>query len=159
SLTYALGAQAAHGIVVVDPDGSFTYTPNADFNGSDSFTFTASDGTDPSNTPTINLTLSPGGDPPVHTAPRAQNPSRDAVLAIPGLSVADPDSATLTTTLTVANGILSVVPGAALITGNLTGTVTISGAIADINAALAGLLYRGESNFNGPDLLTVATSD
>ena len=45
TLTYALGAQAANGTVVVNTDGTYTYTPNLNFNGSDSFTFTASDGT------------------------------------------------------------------------------------------------------------------
>ena len=45
TLTYALGAQAANGTVVVNPDGTYTYTPDLNFNGTDSFTFTASDGT------------------------------------------------------------------------------------------------------------------
>ena len=46
TLTYTLGAQAANGTVVVNADGTFTYTPDPNFNGTDSFTFTASDGTD-----------------------------------------------------------------------------------------------------------------
>ena len=45
TLTYALAAQALHGTVVVNSDGTYTYTPNPDFNGTDSFTFTANDGT------------------------------------------------------------------------------------------------------------------
>ena len=44
TLTYALGAQAMHGTVVVNANGAYTYTPNPDYNGRDSFTFTASDG-------------------------------------------------------------------------------------------------------------------
>ena len=37
--------QALHGTVLVNTNGSYTYTPNTDYNGSDSFTFTANDGT------------------------------------------------------------------------------------------------------------------
>jgi hypothetical protein len=36
-----LVAQAAHGTVVVNPDGSFTYTPAGDYSGPDSFTYKA----------------------------------------------------------------------------------------------------------------------
>ncbi len=37
--------RTGHGTVVVNSDGSFTYTPTANFNGSDSFTYAVSDGT------------------------------------------------------------------------------------------------------------------
>jgi hypothetical protein len=36
--------QASHGIATVNPDGSFTYTPNKNFVGTDTFTFKANDG-------------------------------------------------------------------------------------------------------------------
>jgi carboxypeptidase Q len=36
----ALGTPPAHGKVAIKPDGSFTYTPNGDFTGLDTFTFT-----------------------------------------------------------------------------------------------------------------------
>ena len=42
-LTAAVAAQPANGAVVVNPDGSFTYTPNPAFFGVDTFTYTASD--------------------------------------------------------------------------------------------------------------------
>src|SRR5262245_18730627 len=38
SLTYSRVADAVHGIVTVHADGTFSYTPNPDFNGTDSFT-------------------------------------------------------------------------------------------------------------------------
>ncbi|GLK88159.1 hypothetical protein GCM10017655_12210 [Pseudomonas turukhanskensis] len=46
SLTYTLkgDVQPAHGSVVVNTDGTFTYTPNANYNGPDSFTVSVSDG-------------------------------------------------------------------------------------------------------------------
>src|SRR5262249_23146950 len=34
----------AHGELSLNADGSFTYTPNADYNGADSFTYKANDG-------------------------------------------------------------------------------------------------------------------
>ena len=53
TLTYALGVQAANGTVVVNTDGTYTYTPKPNFNGTDSFTFTANDGAGGSDTATI----------------------------------------------------------------------------------------------------------
>ena len=65
TLTYALAAQAANGTVVVNTDGTYTYTPNLNFNGTDSFTFTASDGTIVSNAATVTLTVTAVNDAPV----------------------------------------------------------------------------------------------
>ena len=68
------------------------------------------------------------------------------------------DVGTLTTTLTVTSGTLSVTAGPG-VAGNGTATVIITGTAAQINAALAGLSYTGNLNFNGPDTLTVTTGD
>ena len=65
ALTYAVVTGPAHGALVVNPDGSFTYTPAADFNGTDTFTYRASDGTLSSNLATVTLTVNPVNDPPV----------------------------------------------------------------------------------------------
>src|SRR5258708_28326752 len=45
--------------------GSFSYTPAADYNGADSFTFQASDGSLDSNTATISITVTAVNDAPV----------------------------------------------------------------------------------------------
>ena len=45
------------------------------------------------------------------------------------------------------------------VTGNASASVIITGTAAQINAALTGLAYTGNPNFNGADTLTVATSD
>jgi len=68
SLTYALVDQAAHGTAVVNANGSWTYTPGADYGGADGFTFKASDGALDSNVATASLTVSPVNDPPVAVA-------------------------------------------------------------------------------------------
>ena len=47
------------------PDGSFTYTPAANFNGTDSFTYTASDGTAVSSVATVTITVTGVNDAPV----------------------------------------------------------------------------------------------
>ena len=65
TLTATLGASPAHGTVALAADGSFTYTPNADFNGTDSFTYTASDGTAASNVATVTITVTGVNDAPV----------------------------------------------------------------------------------------------
>jgi VCBS repeat-containing protein len=72
SLTFALvGANggAANGTVAMNPDGSFTYTPNADFEGTDSFQFQASDPAGAtSNVATIDVLVAgdPASDPPTN---------------------------------------------------------------------------------------------
>ncbi|MGF1523392.1 MAG: Ig-like domain-containing protein, partial [Leptolyngbyaceae cyanobacterium] len=53
-LTFALEAGAANGAVDLNADGTFTYTPDADFFGTDSFTYTVSDG-ELTDTATVNI--------------------------------------------------------------------------------------------------------
>ncbi len=64
-LTAALVTGPANGALTLNATGAFTYTPNADFNGSDSFTYTASDGALSSNTATVTITVDPVNDAPV----------------------------------------------------------------------------------------------
>lgn len=47
----------AHGDVTLLSTGGFTYTPDGDFIGTDSFTYTASDGTDVSNAATVDIAV------------------------------------------------------------------------------------------------------
>ena len=58
---------AANGNVVLSASGSFTYTPNANFFGTDSFTYTASDGSLSSAPATVTITVTPVNDPPSFT--------------------------------------------------------------------------------------------
>jgi VCBS repeat-containing protein len=64
-LTAVLVTQAAHGTVEMSTDGTFTYTPNANYNGPDSFTYHANDGTADSNVATVSISVTPVNDPPV----------------------------------------------------------------------------------------------
>ncbi|WP_158545372.1 Ig-like domain-containing protein [Bremerella cremea] len=63
-LTASLTTQAAHGTVVLEADGSFTYTPNSNFQGEDSFTYTISDGQGGFDTATVSLTVTGANDAP-----------------------------------------------------------------------------------------------
>jgi hypothetical protein len=47
----------AHGALSLTADGSFAYTPNADFSGIDTFTYRAYDGTDHSPAATVSITV------------------------------------------------------------------------------------------------------
>ena len=48
-LTAVLVTGPSHGTLTLNANGSFTYTPDANFNGTDSFTYRANDGTPTSN--------------------------------------------------------------------------------------------------------------
>ncbi|MGB0466608.1 MAG: tandem-95 repeat protein [Pontibacterium sp.] len=67
SLTYSLadGGAPAHGTLVLNADGSFTYTPAAHYFGSDSFSYTVSDGQGGVVQGSLSLTISPVNDVPV----------------------------------------------------------------------------------------------
>jgi hypothetical protein len=59
ALTVSPVSGPANGTVTLNPDGEFTYTPAANFNGTDSFTYTANDGQADSNVATVTLTVTP----------------------------------------------------------------------------------------------------
>ena len=64
-LFYDIVDQPAHGTAAINANtGHWTYTPAADFNGSDSFTAAATDGALSSNAATISLTIDPVNDAP-----------------------------------------------------------------------------------------------
>ena len=70
TLTYSLvtaagsGVDPQHGSVTITTSGAYIYTPDADFNGTDLFTFKANDGSADSNIATINLSVTPVNDAP-----------------------------------------------------------------------------------------------
>ena len=81
-------------------DGSFSYTPNAEFIGSDSFTYKASDGTHTSDAATVNIFVNPIADVPVAVGD-AYSTNKDQTLTVDAASGvlhndADPDGGSLT---------------------------------------------------------------
>ena len=86
----------AHGSLSLNADGSFTYTPDADFAGSDRFTYRAFGGGAASNLATVTINVAAAPDAPV-AADDAYGVAEDAALAVaaPGVTAndADPDHA------------------------------------------------------------------
>ena len=66
-LTVIKYTNPAHGTLNLNPNGGFTYTPTANYNGPDSFTYYVYDGQFNSNIATVNLTINPVNDAPVIT--------------------------------------------------------------------------------------------
>ncbi|MEN9466155.1 MAG: hypothetical protein RL081_156 [Pseudomonadota bacterium] len=53
----AKASNPANGTVVVNADGTFTYTPNANFTGADSFTYTITDADGDTSTATVSFNV------------------------------------------------------------------------------------------------------
>lgn len=65
TLTAALVSGPAHGSLVLNPDGTYSYTPAADFHGTDGFTYRAVDGGGGSSDPaTVTITVNSTNDAP-----------------------------------------------------------------------------------------------
>jgi hypothetical protein len=165
-LSYVLvGANggAGHGTVVLHADGTFSYTPVPNFNGNDSFSFKVSDGALDSNIATESLTINAVNDAPVNTVPGPLAVESSLNAAIVGLAVSDIDAGSLTTSLHVEHGTLTVASvGGAAVAGSGTGTVTLTGSAAQIDAALGApnnVLYQSTLNFAGTDHLTMTSND
>src|SRR5262249_41962959 len=58
ALTATLAQTTSHGTLVLQSNGAFTYTPNNGFQGTDSFTYKASDGTYQSGVATVTIVVS-----------------------------------------------------------------------------------------------------
>ena len=131
-LTWRIVAAPQHGTL----GGSLpnvTYTPNANFNGTDAFTFQVNDGRADSNVGTVQIAVTPQNDAPAASA-QAVSTEQDTPLPIT-LSGTDVDGDTLT---------FSVVTPPAH--GNLSGTG-------------ASLTYTPAAGYHGPDAFTFEASD
>ncbi len=158
----------------ISADGTLTYTPAANANGSAIVTVYAVDnggvfngGDNTSDAQTFTIDVQAVNDPPVNTVPNAQTAGEEAALVFSLLtgnriSVADVDAGVspLRVTLTAPDGTLTLGSSAGVIvTGNGTGTLTVTGTAAALNIALNGLTFHGNAGFTGGTTLTVATND
>jgi hypothetical protein len=176
ALTYTITMAGVHGTLFRDgvalglggtftqadiDNGLISYSHDGGEAASDSFGFSISNGAG-GDVPGQSFTFTVSGinDAPVNTVPGTQAIEANMATAISGLSIADADAAggMLTTTLSVLHGTLAVT-GAANVTGSGSATVTLSGTLADINATLANVVYRGAQDHFGSDTLTIATDD
>jgi len=156
TLASAVAAGASVTVAYTAPSADAT-TGNAavqDSAGNDAASFAATAVTNPANTA------------PVNTVPVAQTVSQGAPLYITGLAVTDDGigGATLSVTLSVSHGTISVA-GAPGVVQSGTGTndnITLTGTLADVNAALAathGVTYRNTAGYAGADTLQMRTQD
>ena len=88
TLTAALVSNVQNGTLTFNTNGSFVYQPKANFNGSDSFTYRASDAQSTSNTATVTINVTSVNDVPVAAADSYQT------------------NESTTLTVNVANGVL-----------------------------------------------------
>ena len=79
-LRSTLVTNVSNGTLTLNGDGTFVYTPNANFFGTDTFTYRANDGALDSNIATVTITVNPVNDAPVNSVPAAQSTNEDTAL-------------------------------------------------------------------------------
>ncbi len=125
-----------NGSVVVNPDGTYTYTPDADFNGVDSFTILVDDGNGGVTPVLVSVTVNPVNDAPVAVDDYVTTPEDTPVT----ISVLDNDS-------DIDGDVIMVIsvtqPADCTAVINPDGTVT----------------YTSDPNYYGPDSFTYTISD
>ncbi|MBE9061110.1 S-layer family protein [cf. Phormidesmis sp. LEGE 11477] len=134
-LSAELATDPTNGTVILNADGSFEYTPDANFNGSDSFTYTASDG-ELSDTATVSLSVTPVNDAPVATDDSGTTLENESVIVDVLSNDTDIDSDGLTATLS---------------TGPDNGSVVVN--------ADGSFEYTPDAGFSGSDSFTYLVSD
>ncbi len=92
AITAILVSEPEHGTLALAANGGFVYSPNADWNGTDTFTYKASDGTLESEDATVTITVNPVNDAPV-AVDDAYTVAEDTLLSIaaPGVLANDYD--------------------------------------------------------------------
>ncbi|MCP4474227.1 MAG: tandem-95 repeat protein, partial [Gammaproteobacteria bacterium] len=82
--------QPANG-TVVNNGSDVTYTPNANYNGSDNFSYTVSDGNDGEAQATVTITVTPVNDPPVGAPTIVGTPTQGQILTTNTAGISDAD--------------------------------------------------------------------
>jgi Ca2+-binding RTX toxin-like protein len=135
TLSVASVTQPPNGAVVINADGTLTYTPDADFSGEDRFTYTITDGNGGSDTATVTIDVAPLNDAPDAVDDAAQTNNLTPVVIPVLANDTDPDGDTLTVTAASAD----------------VGTVVINDD--------GTLTYTPEPGFGGQATLTYDISD
>jgi choice-of-anchor C domain-containing protein len=107
ALTYSLVSGAANGTLTLNASGTFVYTPNANFNGTDSFQVRANDGQANSPVQTFAINVAAVNDAPTLAAALADRTVAEDTAwsyTVPLGTFADVDNATLTWSARLGNG-------------------------------------------------------
>ena len=120
-----IDATAPNGTVSVNPDGTLTYTPNPDFNGTDTITYTITDPDGNEDTATVTVTVTPVNDAPVAEDDASTTPFNTPITFAVVANDSDPDGDTLTIlgTPTSPNGTVARNPDGTLTFTPTTGFV------------------------------------
>ncbi|MCM2301079.1 MAG: tandem-95 repeat protein, partial [Flavobacteriaceae bacterium] len=137
TFAFSISTNPTNGSVVINPTtGDWTYTPNANYNGSDSFTVEVSDGNGGVVTQVISITVTPVNDVPVITSLNSYSTAEDTTLSATFVaSDVDLDVLSYTVTSTTTNGLLT------------------------FNTTTGDWTYTPNANYNGSDSFTVTVSD
>lgn len=151
SLTYSVVSSSSKGVLVLNTNGSFTYTPNLNTTGTDSFTFKANDGTVDSNVATVSIVINPNNDLPIaNNQTFTYNEDSTNQLTLTG-SDADNDPLTYIIVDSPSNGTLTEVP-------NLFMFMMMS-TFSNSQVVSPNLIYTPNPNFNGVDSFTFKVND
>ncbi len=141
TLTLTSVTTSGSGTVAINADNkSVDYTPANNFNGTETISYTVSDGSLSDNTGVLTITVTPVNDPPVAVAD-AYSVLEDSGLNSLNLVLNDTDIDTATSTLTLTS-----------VTTSGSGTVAI-------NADNKSVDYTPANNFNGTEPITYTVSD
>src|SRR5205085_1717063 len=120
-------------------------------------------------TATSNITVTAVNDAPVIVASSTLVTDENVPLTLCAananaitLSDCDAPSGLLTLNLTVNHGILTLgqTTGLTIVAGaNYSSSMTVSGTVADLNAALEGLKYQPTTYYNGSDAISILLRD
>ncbi|MFZ0324951.1 MAG: Ig-like domain-containing protein, partial [Actinomycetes bacterium] len=141
SLSVSLDVGPSHGSAVDNGDGTFTYTPDADYSGPDSFTYLLCDPSLACDVATVDVTVDPVNDPPVAVGDTvATNENTDVTVTVLGN---DSDVDSVLTTAAGATVSVTGAPAHGSTTVNANGTVT----------------YSPDPGYSGPDSFTYQVCD
>lgn len=156
--------------VAVDQELSITeleglrFVTQADANGDAGiFRYSVSDGRGGSGSQAIALGITPVNDGPILSVPDGLSTLENQDLEIGGIAIADVDAGEglLEVSLSVDQGLLTLAQTNGLIFSQGDGVedtaMQVQGSLADLNRALAELVYRG--NASGTDVVQVTVSD
>jgi hypothetical protein len=97
-------------------------------------------------------------EPPALKVPGAQTAYENVAQAISGITVGASQGDSLMVKLSVGHGTLTLTTSLK-VTGNGSGSVTLAGSAAQLNAALKSLMYLPNHDYSGADALSITVSD